>query len=74
LIISDMGRGPDRRAGYTLLEALRSRGNETPFIIYTGESNPQLQDEARDKGAQGLTNRPDELFQLVTRELRGSTR
>jgi CheY-like chemotaxis protein len=73
LIISDMGRRPDRYAGYTLLEALRNRGDQTPFIVYMGQSSPQLQTEARDKGAQGLTARPDELFQLVTKELKGST-
>jgi CheY-like chemotaxis protein len=73
LIISDMGRRPDRYAGYTLLEALRNRGDQTPFVLYMGQSSPQLQTEARDKGAQGLTDRPDELFQLVTKELRGST-
>lgn len=73
LIISDMGRGLDRRAGYKLLEALRNRGDQTPFIVYMGQSTPQLQTEARDKGARGLTDRPDELFQLVTKELRGST-
>ncbi|PZV03535.1 MAG: response regulator [Leptolyngbya sp.] len=31
-IISDMGRPPDSRAGYTLLEKLRSEGDQTPFI------------------------------------------
>jgi CheY-like chemotaxis protein len=74
LIISDMGRRPDRYAGYTLLEALRNRGDQTPFVFYMGQSSPQLQTEARDKGAQGLTDRPDELFQLVTKALRGSTK
>ena len=33
-IISDMGRPPDSRAGYTLLDKLRSSGDQTPFIIY----------------------------------------
>jgi CheY-like chemotaxis protein len=66
LIISDMGRGPlDRRAGYTLLDALRSRGDRTPFIIYMGSSTPKLRAEAGNKGAQGLTDHPNELFQLV---------
>jgi CheY-like chemotaxis protein len=77
LIISDMGRYPDRYAGCTLLEALRSRGDRAPFIIYMDRSTPELRAEARDKGAQGLTNRPDELFQLVLSAIynrSGSTR
>jgi CheY-like chemotaxis protein len=35
-IISDMGRPPDPRAGYTLLDKLRGAGDRTPFIIYAG--------------------------------------
>ena len=31
VIISDMGRPPDPRAGYTLLDALRKRGDRTPL-------------------------------------------
>ncbi len=73
LIVSDMGRSLDRRAGYRLLEALRNRGDQTPFIVYRGHSTPQLQTEALSRGAQGLTDRPDELFQLVTKELSSST-
>jgi CheY-like chemotaxis protein len=65
LIISDMGRPSDRNAGYTLLDALQSRGDRTPFIIYMGRSTPELRAEAGNKGAQGLTDRPNELFQLV---------
>jgi CheY-like chemotaxis protein len=65
LIISDMGRPSDRNAGYTLLDALRSHGDQTPFIIYMGRSTPDLRAEAGNKGAQGLTDLPNELFQLV---------
>ncbi|MBF0565671.1 MAG: response regulator [Nitrospirae bacterium] len=84
-IISDMGRPPDSRAGYTLLEALRSTGVNTPFFIYAGSVKrfktlqmgldtpvkdagsraQEHKDEARRRGAQGTTNRPDELFQMV---------
>ncbi len=64
-IISDMGRPPDARAGYTLLEALRGKGSRTPFIIYAGSRAPEHIAEARLKGAQGTTNRPDELFEMV---------
>jgi CheY-like chemotaxis protein len=64
-IISDMGRPSDPQAGYTLLEALRGRGDQTPFIIYTGRTSPEKDAEARKKGALGITARPDELLQLV---------
>lgn len=65
LIISDMGRPPDPQAGYTLLDKLRSSGNQTPFLIYAGSRAPEHQSEAKRRGAIGCTNRPDELFKLV---------
>lgn len=64
-IISDMGRPPDSRAGYTLLDALRSRGDQTPFIIYSGSRAPEHIAEARSHGALGCTNRPQELVEMV---------
>lgn len=39
---SYMGRPPDARAGYTLLDALRKRGDQTPFIIYAGSDNSHI--------------------------------
>lgn len=65
VIISDMGRPPDQRAGYTLLKALRDRGDRTPFLIYAGSRAPEHVIEACRRGAQGTTNRPDELFEMV---------
>jgi CheY-like chemotaxis protein len=65
LIISAMGRPPDPRAGYTLLDKLRAVGNRTPFIIYAGSRSPEHQGEARQHGAIGCTNRPNELFEMV---------
>jgi CheY-like chemotaxis protein len=64
-IISDMGRPPDPRAGYTLLDTLRERGVRTPFVIYAGSNAPEHEEEARRHGAIGSTNRADELFALV---------
>lgn len=66
LIISDMGRPPDDRAGYTLLDALRKRQNQTPFLIYAGSRSPQHIAEAVAHGAIGCTNRPAELMTLAT--------
>lgn len=66
LVISDMGRPPDARAGYTLLERLRREGHRTPFIIYAGSRAPEHVEEARRRGALGCTNRPRELIRMVT--------
>lgn len=64
-IISDMGRGIDRTAGYMLLEELRKAGIQSPFIIYAASADPKRRAEAKRRGALDATNRPDELFQLV---------
>jgi CheY-like chemotaxis protein len=69
LIISDMSRPPDDRAGYTLLRKLRDAGHSTPFIIYAGSRDPEHVQEARQRGALGTTNRPQELLEMVTRAL-----
>ena len=69
LIISDMGRPPDARAGYTLLDALRVMGDHTPYMIYAGSRAPDHVAEARQHGALGSTNDPQELIRVVTRSL-----
>lgn len=69
-IISDMGRPPDSRAGYTLLEAVRGSGDSTPYFIYAGSRDPAHVREALSRGAQGSTNRGDELLQMVLPTLR----
>jgi CheY-like chemotaxis protein len=61
-IISDMGRPPDPRAGYTLLSSVRADGDSTPFFIYAGSRNPKHTKEAISKGAQGSTNMASELI------------
>ena len=69
-IISDMGRPPDERAGYTLLDKLRAGKNGTPFVIYAGSNEPEHKAEARRRGALGCTNRASELFEYVLSALR----
>jgi CheY-like chemotaxis protein len=64
-IISDMKRPSDPLAGYTLLDKLRSEGDQTPFIIYAGSKVPEHLAEARRRGAVGCTSRPNELFKMV---------
>jgi CheY-like chemotaxis protein len=65
VMISDMGRPPDKRAGYTLLAEKQKLGDKTPYIIYAGSNLPEHKAEARQKGAYGSTNNPQDLFQLV---------
>lgn len=69
LIISDMGRPPDSRAGYTLLDSLREAGDSTPFIIYASSRAPEYVKESRQHGAIGTTNSPQELISMVTKAL-----
>jgi DNA-binding NtrC family response regulator len=71
-IISDMGRPPDARAGYTLLDELRARRVKIPFIIYAGSSSLEHVAESRQHGAIGCTNNPYELFEYVVEALRQS--
>ena len=65
VIISDMGRPPDPRAGYTLLDQLRGSGNRTPLVFYAGSNALEHKAEARKHGAIGSTNRAAELFGYV---------
>jgi CheY-like chemotaxis protein len=65
LVISDMGRPSSKQAGFELLKAIRDTGNDVPFVIYAGSNAPAHGVEARRRGAQGSTNDPSELFELV---------
>jgi DNA-binding NtrC family response regulator len=64
-IISDMGRKEGPQEGYVLLKKLRNAGDMTPFFIYAGSNAPEHKRMAKQKGAQGSTNRAQELFRLV---------
>ena len=70
VIISDMGRPGDQRAGYTLLQKLRDMGILVPFIIYSGSKLPEHIAEARRRGAFGSTNDPEELLELVVNAIK----
>jgi CheY-like chemotaxis protein len=66
-MISDMGRPPDPRAGYTLLKAVRESGSEIPYFIYAGSRAPEHQRETLERGGQGTTNIASELIDMVLR-------
>jgi CheY-like chemotaxis protein len=72
LIISDMGRPGDVRAGYTLLTELRHSDIDTPYLIYAGSRSDEHVREAIERGALGCTNSPQELILMVSDALRRS--
>lgn len=73
LVISDMGRPPDQRAGYTLLDKMNHLRIRVPFLIYSaGGDLPQHRLEALSRGARGSTNRATELFEMALRILGSS--
>jgi CheY-like chemotaxis protein len=62
LVVSDMRRGGDARAGESLIAGMRSARFDQPVILYVDKL-----DEGRPTpvGAFGITDRPDELLHLV---------
>jgi CheY-like chemotaxis protein len=70
-VISDMGRKEGPREGYVLLDGMRARGDRTPVFFYASSRAPEHVRESREHGAQGCTNDPNELFQMVTRAVFG---
>ncbi len=69
LVISDMGRGDNMRAGYDLLEQLRGSGRTVPFFIFSSEDRPEFRVEAKRRGAQLATNDMIELIDCVVSTL-----
>lgn len=64
-----MGRIEGPQEGYVLLEKIRAKGNQTPYFIYAGSSSPEHSRTASLKGAQGSTNSPQELYEMVMKAL-----
>jgi CheY-like chemotaxis protein len=71
-VISDMGRREGPREGYVLLDAIRKTDTQTPYFIYAGSNSPEHRREAAQHGAQGSTNRPSELVDMVTAALQSA--
>lgn len=71
LVISDMGRGANMRAGYELLAALRGSGNSLPFFIFSSDDRPEFRVEAKRAGAQLSTNDMLELIDCAVSTLGG---
>jgi CheY-like chemotaxis protein len=65
VVISDVGRREGPREGFHLLDSMRARGDETPFLFYASLNAPELRDHALLHDAQGSTNNSLELIRLV---------
>lgn len=65
LIISDMGRPGDARAGYTLLKVLRDRGDTTRYILFTSSCSGEQKHEANSLGALSCTSEISQLMQAA---------
>ena len=66
VVLSDRGRKEGKEAGFDLLKKIRENDKVTPYFIYTITSAPEVQEMAIRMGAQGLTNKPAELVEMVT--------
>jgi WD40 repeat protein/tetratricopeptide (TPR) repeat protein/ActR/RegA family two-component response regulator len=62
VVISDMGRPGDRRAGQNLIGELRGAGLDVPVIVFAARAADEA---ALAAGAFGYTNDPEELIRLV---------
>ena len=69
VVISDMGRHENSKAGYDLLESMRQKSDYTPFIVYSSSRLPEHVSEVLERGGRGATNDPAELFELVLKEV-----
>lgn len=65
LVISDMGRHDDKLAGIHLLEKIRAMNNQTPFILYTWHSTPELVEEIKSLGGQAVAVESLSLYDYV---------
>lgn len=78
LVITDMGRAGDPDAGFTLIAEMNKQQPRPPVVVYAGAVAQKKRDQIVGSGAWGSTNRPQELFSLVTSALqargRGRTR
>jgi CheY-like chemotaxis protein len=66
VIISDRGRKEGKEAGFDLLKIIREEDKVIPYFFYTATSAPEVKELALKQGAQGLTNKPAELVEMVT--------
>lgn len=64
-VISDMGRGEESLAGLKLVEAMRERGDETPFYMYTILPSDEQRRLVAKAGGQGVSVASTELYGFI---------
>ncbi|HEX2804303.1 MAG TPA: winged helix-turn-helix domain-containing protein [Sphingomicrobium sp.] len=64
-VVSDMGRNDNPLAGIDLLEAMRERGDNRPFILYTVHSSKAQRKLLADSGGQVVADDPRELYEAL---------
>jgi len=68
LVITDLGRGHDRRAGEELIRLVRASGRTVPIVVYTvGAAEKRAALVAA--GADAVVDSPGELIREVDRRL-----
>lgn len=65
VVITDFSRTDDPQGGYTILNEAKKIKPSIPIIIYSASANPQYIEDAKNRGAFGETNRPQDLFNMV---------
>ncbi|TQF69801.1 winged helix-turn-helix domain-containing protein [Pseudoalteromonas luteoviolacea] len=65
VVISDMGRQGEPLAGLKLLRAMRSRGDETPFYVYTWVESESQNTVIKSAGGQGVATKKIDLYEYV---------
>jgi DNA-binding NtrC family response regulator len=65
VVVADLFRPTDLRAGFTLLSRLRNYNIKVPFIVYCQDATPEQQADAWKRGALGVVSRPSDLVALV---------
>jgi CheY-like chemotaxis protein len=73
VVISDMARFEDEKAGYSLLVRLQDIRPGMPFILYSSTNTPDQERAIVSQGAYGSTSRASELVELVVSAIRGQT-
>ena len=64
-VISDMGRTEGPLAGIRLVQEMRTRGDATPFVVYTIEPSEAQRSLVAESGGQAVAVTSDELYDAV---------
>lgn len=69
IVISDIGRPHGEPDGFDLLDRIRAKDLNLPFLFYTGAVTEELERQSKAKGANGLFADPVDLIATVSSRL-----